>query len=206
MTRRSPGLRGLVLAAGASRRLGHPKQAVSIGGVPLVRRTVLLIAGVCGFPVTVVTGAEEPQVRACLDDLDVVLAHNPGWRDGLAGSLALGLHSLGQDCAAALVAPCDLPRLSARDLDRLVTAWRLAPERPAAATYHGIIGVPAVLPAPVFSELATVTGDKGARDFLRRGDTPVTVVEFPSAASDLDDHRDLATLAPATPSSPAAGS
>ncbi len=163
--------------------------------MPLVRRTVLVTAEACGFPVTVVTGANADRVEECLAGLDVVLAHNTRWRDGLASSLATGLRSLGQGCHAALVTPCDLPGLSASDLERLVAAWRRAPERPAAATYQGIIGVPAIFPEPVFREITSATGDRGARDFLRSGSVPVTTIECPSAAADLDDSLDLAALA-----------
>jgi molybdenum cofactor cytidylyltransferase len=195
MNRGLPGLSGLVLAAGASRRLGQCKQIVMVDGVPLVRRTVLLIADVCGAPVTVVTGANADRVTACLEGIEVVLVHNPAWHEGLSGSLALGLTALGPGCGAALVAPCDLPGLSAMDLERLAAAWRRTPERPAAACYGGVVGVPAILPEVVFSELLAVTGDRGARDLLRRNDVPVSVVTFPSAAADLDDGGDLATLA-----------
>jgi molybdenum cofactor cytidylyltransferase len=194
MTDVSPRLRGLVLAAGASRRLGRPKQIVHVGGVPLVRRTVLLIAEICGSPVTVVTGANASQVTASLHGLDVVPAHNAGWREGLASSLAVGLESLEPDWNAALVAPCDLPGLAAGDLERLAHAWRRTPERAAAAAYSGIIGTPAILPRQILPRLATVRGDRGARDLLRRNDLPVTVVDFPSARQDLDHDEDLAAM------------
>jgi len=166
-----------------------------VDGIPLVRRTVLLIAEVCEGPVTVVTGADADQVEESLVGLDVLLTPNPEWREGLARSLAVGLRSLGPGCDAALVAPCDLPALSATDLARLTTSWRDAPDQPAAARYNGIIGVPAVLPARLFPAIATLTGDRGARDLLRRSEAPITTVEFPSAATDLDDGRDLAALA-----------
>ena len=187
--------RGLVLAAGGSRRLGRAKQSLEIDGIPLLRRTVLRVAGVCRPPVVVVTGAGARQAAGCLDGLDVTVARNRRWREGLSTSLAAGLDALGTGCGAALVTPCDLPGLSQDDLERLVEAWRAVPENPAAAAYDGVIGSPAILPERFFAELAGVGGDRGAREFLRRGDVPVTVVRFPSAAGDLDHDGHLAALA-----------
>lgn len=194
MSRPSPTLRGLVLAAGASRRLGQPKQIVRVGGLPLVRRTVLLVAEVCGNPVTVVTGADAKRVTAGLHGLEVVLVENPGWPEGLASSLTVGLQSLQPAWDACLVTPCDLPALALRDLEELVHAWRRAPGRAAAAAYSGIIGAPAILPGHILPRLNAVSGDRGARDLLRSGDLPVTLVDFPSARQDLDDHDDLAAV------------
>jgi len=194
MIRPAPRLRGLVLAAGASRRLGQPKQIVRVGGIALVRRTVLLIADVCGCPVTVVTGAHAARVAKSLQGLDVVLAHNAGWQKGLASSLTVGLESLRPDRGAVLVAPCDLPGLAQRDLEELVNAWRKDPDQAAAAAYSGVVGTPAILPLQVLPRLAGIAGDRGARDLLRRGDLPVTAVDFPSARRDLDDADDLTTV------------
>lgn len=194
MTRPAPRLRGLVLAAGASRRLGQPKQIVRVGGIALVRRTVLLIADVCGCPVTVVTGAHAARVATCLQGLDVMLVHNADWREGLASSLTIGLESVSPDGDAALVAPCDLPGLAQSDLERLVNAWRQDPDQAAAAAYSGVVGTPAILPLHVLPQLAANAGDRGARDLLRRGDLPVTAVDFPSARRDVDDADDLAAM------------
>jgi len=191
MKRPAPAPRGLVLAAGGSRRLGRPKQTVRIDGVPLLRRTVLIVAEICGSPVTVVTGANAEHAAACVADLDIVLAHNPRWASGLSGSLAVGLESLAAGCGAARVVPCDLPRLSRADLASLLAAWTQAPDRPAAASHGGVVGAPAILPERMFPELLSGSGDTGARDLLRRGDVPVTTVDLPSAAIDLDRCEDI---------------
>lgn len=197
MSQRPPrdlGLRGLVLAAGASRRLGYPKQLVPVDGVPLVRRTAQIVAEVCGCPTTVVIGSDAERVARCLEGTGTVLVHHPGWARGLASSLGKGLAALGPACRAVLVAPCDLPCLSAADLGRLVEAWRRAPAVPAACSYDGVLGTPAILPAGLFPDLIDSEGDAGARPYLRRAGTPVTTVAMDAAARDLDQRQDLNDL------------
>lgn len=191
---RDLGLRGLVLAAGASTRLGYPKQLVPVNGVPLVRRTAQIVAEVCGCPATVVIGSDAERVARCLEGTGTVLVHHPGWARGLGSSLGKGLAALASECQAVLVAPCDLPCLSAADLGRLVEAWRRAPAIPAACGYDGVLGTPAILPAGLFPDLIDSEGDAGARLFLRRTGTPVTTVAMDTAAMDLDQWQDLDDL------------
>lgn len=191
---RWPGLRGLVLAAGGSRRLGQPKQVVRINGLPLVRRTVQIVAEVCEGTVTVVLGASSERVAECLEDTDVVCVDNPDWQRGLGQSLALGLAALNGHCRAVLVTPCDLPCLSKDDLETLAEAWSLEPERPAASRYHGVLGTPAILPAGVLTDLPGGRGDEGARGYLRRPGVSVTPVDLAAAAVDLDREQDLSGI------------
>ncbi len=188
---RWPGLRGLVLAAGGSRRLGRPKQTIRIEGAPLVRRIVRIVSDVCEGPVVVVLGASSERVANCLQGMDVVRVDNPEWRTGLGSSLARGLAALEGCCQAALVTACDLPCLAREDLETLATAWSREPDRPAAARYEGVLGIPAILPPGVFPELSDGGGDVGARGYLRRPDVSVTAVDLPGAALDLDRAQDL---------------
>jgi len=188
---RWPGLRGLVLAAGGSRRLGHPKQAVRIDGVPLIRRIVRMVAEVCEGHVVVVLGASSERVANCLQGMDFIRVDNRDWQSGLGSSLAQGVEALDGCCRAVLVTACDLPCLSKEDLEMLATAWSRAPDRPAAARYEGVLGTPAILPARVFPDLPEARGDVGARDYLRRPDVSVTPVDLAGASLDLDRAQDL---------------
>src|SRR5262249_23324500 len=77
----------VVLAAGASRRLGQPKQLVCWRGRPLVHHAVEAALEARVGPVTVVVGAREAEVRAALDGLDVNILAHPGWSEGLGSSI-----------------------------------------------------------------------------------------------------------------------
>jgi CTP:molybdopterin cytidylyltransferase MocA/uncharacterized damage-inducible protein DinB len=86
----------VLLAAGASRRLGTPKQLlVEFDGVPRVRRAAAQLLDAGCSPVLVVTGAFADEVGAALRGLPVILVHNAAHADGMGTSIACGMHALG---------------------------------------------------------------------------------------------------------------
>jgi CTP:molybdopterin cytidylyltransferase MocA len=113
------------------------------------------------------------------------------WKDGMGASLRAGLAAAaGLPVDAALVCPCDLPRLEAPQVEALVAAWRADPARPAACRYAGVVGTPAIIPRAAFDAAAAEGGDHGARGWLRR--QPVlSLVDAPGLAFDVDERGDL---------------
>jgi len=186
-----PALSALVLAAGGSRRLGRPKQLVTVQGEALVRRTVRLAASVCESCV-VVLGHEAERVAAALTGLVVTRVQNPDWSGGMGGSLARGVAALPGDPDGVLILPCDLPRIEAADLEHLARTWRERPDRAAACRYQGVLGIPVIFPRSRFPELAALTGERGAAGLLRDGEA--VAVDCERAGDDLDTPGDLERL------------
>jgi molybdenum cofactor cytidylyltransferase len=184
----------LVLAAGASKRLGQPKQLVKLGGRPALHIVVTNAVALAGNAVTVVVGA---QAR----DMTHLLAHSPAsvivnrtWEEGLSSSLRFGLASLPPGCDAVLVLLGDQVGVTADDLKRLAAAWKGEESLIAAAVYDQHVGVPAIFPRLCFSELADLRGDQGARTVLERNSYRLVRVPMSNAAIDLDTPEDLAML------------
>ena len=177
-------LPALLLAAGASRRLGRPKQLERIDGEPLVRRAARAALEAGFHPVLVVLGSERERVQSALEGLDVVPVFNPLWEEGLASGLRLGVAALPTDAAGVLLLVCDQVALEAGVLRRLRTTFDEHPDRPAACAYGGTVGVPALLPRALFPALAALQGDRGARDLLREG--AISPVPWPEGVQDLD--------------------
>ncbi|SVE21411.1 uncharacterized protein METZ01_LOCUS474265, partial [marine metagenome] len=115
------GLAGLVLAAGASIRLGQPKQLVTIDGQSLLQHAVDKCLPVCPLGVTVVTGAGREVMSETLRGKSVLIAHNSVWRDGLASSIIAGIAAIPADSQAVLLMLCDQPNLSTAELAQLVS-------------------------------------------------------------------------------------
>ncbi len=188
---------GLVLAAGAGRRMGGPKALVRLtdGGPTLVESAVArVVAGGCDT-VVVVVGAAGDAVAALVDGVEVV--HAPDWDEGMGASLRAGLtHLEGSEADVALVALVDLPDVTAAVVERVVTSagqdGRAALVR---AAYGGVPGHPVAIGREHWAAVITTAhGDRGARDHLRA--TPHRLVECGDLATgrDLDTAGDLDDL------------
>lgn len=179
---------GLLLAAGAGRRMGTPKALVrDPDGTSWLRRSVqALLEGGCA-PVRVVLGASADEARALLVDLpvdppvDVVVAED--WAEGMGASLRAGLLSVG-DPDALLVSLVDLPDVGAPVVARVLTA-DTGRATLARASYDGEPGHPVLLGGDHLAPLLeTLHGDAGARAYLAVHD--VTLVECGDLATGAD--------------------
>ena len=174
----------IILAAGASRRLGQPKQLVSYQGESLLRRAVKA-ACACN-PVVVVTGFRAGAMADELAGLDVDVVVNAEWEEGMASSLRAGLRALAPGAQAALFLVCDQPAVDRDLVGRILSAWKGSP---VACTYAGVRGIPALLPASAFPHLLALRGDRGARALLQ-GEN-VVEIPFPEGVWDVDEPGDL---------------
>ena len=116
----------IVLAAGASRRFGSPKQAVLLE--PVVERVRQCHAV---DEVLAVLGAHEVETSARV-------VHCPEWERGPGASLRCGLAALGDEVEAAVVVLGDGPDVDPRAIDRVIAAWRGGAGERVAATYGGV--------------------------------------------------------------------
>ena len=194
------GLRAVILAAGASRRFGSPKQLARYRGETLVARSVRLAHQAGAEGVWVVLGYCADPIRRALREggatpVGTRTVRNPRWRDGMGRSLACGVRALNGRARAVLVCLADQPLLEAEDLAALVLAWRASPRSIVASRYAGKLGVPAIFPRCHFGGLKCLSGDRGAQVLLASS-SDVLSVPIPLAAVDVDESRDLSSLPP----------
>lgn len=179
----------ILLAAGASSRLGKPKQLLQIGGESLLRRTARFAVEAGCSPNIVVLGAFAEELRLELDSLAVEIVINADWRKGMGSSLGVAMYSLLQRSpvpAAVLLLVCDQPDVSADLLRTLVAQQAVDGNAIVASRYGGIAGVPAVFASGFFPELATVEGDQGARHILAQHAAEASYIDFPQGSFDVD--------------------
>ncbi|WP_185061061.1 NTP transferase domain-containing protein [Pseudonocardia eucalypti] len=180
---------GLLLAAGAGRRMGGPKALVELAGRPLVLRALdALREGGCA-PLVVVLGAAADRVAPLLPP-DALPMIAPDWAEGMGASLRAGLASLRDVSApAALVHLVDLPGVGAPAIARLAACADEGPDVLARAAYHARPGHPVLLGRAHWPAVAAAArGDAGARDYLS-GHPALRLVE----CGDLADPRDVDT-------------
>ena len=165
----------VVLAAGASTRLGRPKQLATLAGVRLLERSVRVATAAGCAPVVVVLGAAAEEIARACDLGAALVVRNDDWAEGMASSIRVGIGAL-VELEGAIVMTCDQPAVTAEHLRALMGASRVA------SSYAGRRGVPAFFPASDFAALRMLRGDAGARSLL--ADAPA--IELAGGELDVD--------------------
>jgi molybdenum cofactor cytidylyltransferase len=184
----------VVLAGGASTRMGRPKQLLPLGGGTVLSTVVgrLLEAPVDRVVVVLGCGAEAVRSAARLPaDARVDVVENEGWEEGMASSLRRGVGAAG-DAEAVVIALGDQPGVDPRVVERLVDSFREG--APLAVPVHGEErGHPVLFARSLFDELLAVRGDVGAREVVRAHWPRAAKVEAAPLA-DLDTPEDFEEL------------
>jgi molybdenum cofactor cytidylyltransferase len=191
------GIGAVILAAGASTRMGVPKQLLQFGGEAMLRRAASVALKAGCRPVVVVTGADAAASRKALLGLDVREAENQQWESGISSSVRVGIEALvtaHPQTAAVVLMLCDQPFVTREIIARLVAAHRETGRSIVASRYGGSYGVPALFGKVHFAELTTLKGDAGAKRVIQRHLPKVHLVSFPEGEIDIDTPEDLARL------------
>lgn len=188
---RAADLGAILLAAGASRRLGRPKQLIHIDGMPLVARQARILLELNPTILVVVTGHERKAVEGALDGLPLDLVHNPQWSGGMGRSLACGIAAMPERVRGAMVLLCDQWKIGANDLSALVRGWQDDKTCAVVSAWEGTTGPPAILPRSLFEKLSRLKGDRGASSILKHWSGRTLAIETATAAFDLDTSVDL---------------
>lgn len=188
----------VLLAAGGSSRLGHPKQLVRYQGQTLVRRAAEAAASLRSGPVVVVLGASRDAVAAELTGLPVRTVDHADWAAGPGGSLRAGLGALREleppALDAVLVLLCDQLRVDAAHLRSLLESFERTRASVVASAYEDTRGVPALFARDVFPELEALSPGQGARGVIARVPSRVVDVPLPGGGDDVDTAEDVARL------------
>ncbi|MEQ8755069.1 MAG: nucleotidyltransferase family protein [Coleofasciculus sp. G1-WW12-02] len=187
----------IILAAGASTRMGTPKQLLDYQGRSFIRHTAeVAIASVCQ-PIIVVLGAYAERIQPELSDLPVQVVKNQQWREGMSASIQVGLNALltgNPHLEAIAIALCDQPFVSSQTLNHLVEAYRSTGQPIIASEYAGTLGVPVLFNNTLFPELMALKTTEGAKKLIQNYYPQVFSIPFSKGAIDIDTPKDYEQL------------
>jgi molybdenum cofactor cytidylyltransferase len=183
----------IILAAGASSRMGQPKPLLDLNGETFLDQLINRFAGICS-PITVVLGYEADRIRAGIRNAGgAEFVVNPAPERGMLSSLQCGLASLPSDTEAVLFTPADLPSIR-RPTIAVVAASNVATI--AIPRCGGRNGHPVRISRSIVAELLALPEDAQARDVLHRhrGETLFIVIDDPGILHDVDTPADYEAL------------
>ena len=197
--RSAPMIAAIVLGAGRSRRMApHNKLLVTDkAGKPMIARVVDNVLSSNARPIMVVTGHQAEQVEHALGGRPVRYVHAADYAEGLSASLKAGIAAVPPECAAAVVCLGDMPLVTGRMIDRLISMYDQAEGRLIVLpTFRGKQGNPMLWDRRFFPEILAISGDSGARFLVGKHTEFVCEVEMADDAvlRDFDTTESLTTL------------
>ncbi len=190
------GVSAILLAAGAGSRFGGGKLLAPYRGRPLIEGALANLADAPVDETVVVVGDDAKRLREVCEPHGVRVVENPDWAEGMSTSVRAGLKALGPEARAAVVLLADQPLVGAGAVGRLVEAFD-GGAKVAGATYGGELRNPVLFSREVWPLLeAELSGDEGARPFLRRHPELATRVPCDGVGdpADVDTAEDLRRL------------
>ena len=170
---------GLILGAGASQRLGPPKQLLPFRGTTMLGWVVKQAERAKGLDeLIVVLGRAADEIREQVDFGGVRVVENPVFTEGCSSSYKAGLAALNPMSQAMIIILGDQPGISPEVIDRLAEEWRRAESLIALCSYTGRNGHPMIFAQSMFEQLSRLHGDKAAWKLVDANAALVREVEF----------------------------
>jgi molybdenum cofactor cytidylyltransferase len=187
----------VLLAAGASSRLGQPKQLLVINNGTLIRKLAEVAVSTGFAPVVVVLGAHKEKMQAEIKDLPVAVIENDVWQEGMGTSVKEGMKqllSLNPKAKAVILLLCDQPFVTTPLLQNLAQEYQNSGKPIIASQYGETLGVPALFDHQFFPQLTALQGDEGARKIIRQHVEMVGSMPFEEGKYDIDTMADYHRL------------
>lgn len=189
---------GIVLAAGASHRLGQNKLLIRVGEHPVLYHVLNTALAAPLDPIILVLGYEAEKALAAIarlkDSPKLRIVVNAQWERGRAESLKVGLTAVPPYAPGALVLLGDMPLMTSALIARVATAF-LDTKKLCFPVYRGSAGRPVAIPRELFSEFARLHSDESGLKIIQKyWDTAVKLELTPDEEPtqwDIDAPEDL---------------
>lgn len=179
----------IILAAGASARMGCVKQTLPWKNTTLLQHVVNEIRSSGIDELVVVLGANKEEIELRIEFEGVHSVFNDQWGQGMASSIVAGLKHLlleAPEMRGVLIALSDQPLLDKSDFKNLVNKHLDTKGKIISSYYEGGPGVPVLFDRVYFNDLLDLSGERGARVLLREHKSDVIQVDVGDRGIDLD--------------------
>jgi molybdenum cofactor cytidylyltransferase len=187
---------GVILAGGASRRMGTPKALLKFHGETFLDRMIRLFSSVAS-PVIVVLGHHSDRIRSGIARAsEAAITVNPDPERGMLSSLQCGLKAVPPSVEAVMFTPVDHPHLQRATLQQLAAQFQTERAPVTVPTYRGHHGHPVCIARPLIAELLALPATAMASDVIHlyTGQTAYIEVDDPAVTTDVDDPEAFAGL------------
>ncbi|GAA4087198.1 nucleotidyltransferase family protein [Mucilaginibacter panaciglaebae] len=186
----------LILAAGASNRLGFPKQTLLYKGKTLIEHAIEVGLKSKCQSVTIVLGANVDSIETGIKHYPVNIIQNNNWADGMASSIKAGIEVLKEnpDTENVVIMLCDQPFVNRALIDSMLYKQQETGKKIVACAYNDTLGVPVLFNKSFFTELLMLQGKEGAKKIINNHPDDVVAVSFEKGAIDIDTLNDYQAL------------
>lgn len=185
----------LILAAGSSSRLGHPKQLIEFEGRTLIERITETALIVSDNILIILGGNSEliiPKLERFNDTISTIF--NPDWQQGMGTSIRIGVEKLAEKSDSILILLSDQPFISTVLLKNMIQIFQKSSNHIVSCLYNQQLGVPMLFDKSVFPELIKLSGDRGAKSFLHLYKDNISTIDFSEGIIDIDTFEDVEML------------
>ncbi|WP_100612700.1 nucleotidyltransferase family protein [Confluentibacter lentus] len=190
----------VILAAGASKRMGEPKQLLKWGDTTLINHTINTAVEVNSKEIILVLGAHFELIEKNIENSEIPILNNTYWENGLGKSIACAVEYLQKSRSSVdgvLVILADQPFITSDFLKLMISKFQINRNQIIATSYgDDKLGVPALFDASYFEELSQLNDDFGAKLVLKKYHSAVIPMSPPTENIDLDTKLDYTNLYP----------
>ena len=179
----------LLLAAGASSRMGVPKQLLPWGSQTLIEHQINTLLKT-GHPVNVVLGSNSNLVIPVIEKYGVDTFYNTEWESGMGSSISFGICQIIQkfpDADGVLITLLDQPLITTSYFEKMLATYQPGSQKILVShSTSGWTGVPVLFDKCYFKELAKLSNDEGAKKITKRHEESVNFLEGAELLEDMD--------------------
>lgn len=177
----------LLLAAGASSRMGSPKQLLKWGDSTLLNHSINQAVKSKAIDVFVLLGANHKIISKSIENTSISLLVNDDWNQGMGNTISFGVsHIQGLNYDGVLLMLVDQPLIDSTYLNNLIAVFDTSKKSIIASSYHKGAGVPAIFDKSHYPELSALNGDQGAKQLIINYQGNTKIIDAGNLLADID--------------------